>query len=307
MKLPTSRGLTSPRALVTIGRGGTSAISDTLDIGAIGTAPDHGARDGAQAARGGAMADRDGAQAHGDGAQAARLRATTIAEVIAEMTAIGARLPSTPGPGFGVRCFNQLYLAVTRAVEQAVEEASYFEDPRQLAQLDVMFAQLYFDAVEAHEAGAHLPLAWRVLFEHCGSDDILPIQFAIAGMNAHINHDLPIALLEQWTGHGHRPPTPGPAHDDFTKMNQILKSEEAREKASLVPSDLRDVEALDHDLLGRIDSRLALWVVESARAGAWERARELWDLRHVPLARKFTLAAIDRVTAGWGDAFLLPV
>jgi hypothetical protein len=223
------------------------------------------------------------------------------------MTAIGRGLPSRPGPGFGVYCFNRLYLAVTKAVKRAVDRASYFEQPPRIAQLDVLFAQLYFDAVEANEAGKHPPRAWRVLFEHSGGDDVLPIQFAVAGMNAHINHDLPIALLEQWKADGHRPPTTGPAYADYTKINQILKSEENKEKASLVPTDLREVEALDHELLGRIDSRLALWVVETARASAWRTADELWDVRHIPLARDITLAAVDRVTAGWADAFLLPV
>jgi hypothetical protein len=223
------------------------------------------------------------------------------------MTVLGGRLPSTPGPGFGVYCFNRMYLAVTEGVKQAVDSAGYFDDPARIAQLDVMFAQLYFDAVHANEDGKHPPSAWRVLFEHSGSDDILPIQFAVAGMNAHINHDLPIALLDQWKRDDHHPPTTGPAYTDYTKINQILKVEETKERASLVPTDLRDVEDFDHDRLGRIDSRLALWVVETARATAWHTADDLWDFRHVPLARKVTLAAVDRVTAGWAHAFLLPV
>jgi hypothetical protein len=60
-----------------------------------------------------------------------------------------------------------------------------------MSQLDVTFAGLYFDAVEAAGDPAAVPLAWRPLIEERGQPAIEPIQFALAGMNAHINHDLP--------------------------------------------------------------------------------------------------------------------
>jgi Family of unknown function (DUF5995) len=261
-------------------------MSGTSDIDVTGTAADRLVR---------------------DPLPAKRSEGKTIEDVIEEMTAIGGRLSSTPGPGFGVYCFNRMYLAVTEGVKQAVDTAGYFEEPQRIAQLDVLFAQLYFDAVEANEAGGRPPSAWRVLFEDDGSDDILPIQFAVAGMNAHINHDLPIALLEQWKRDGHRPPTTGPAHADYTKINQILKAEEAREKASLIPTDLRDIEEFDHDLLGRVDNRLALCVVETARAAAWNRAGVLWRFRRIPLARRIILAWVNWVTGDSARALLLHV
>lgn len=36
--------------------------------------------------------------------------------------------------------------------------------------------------------------AWQPLFEVTNNQHITRIQFALAGMNAHINHDLPIAI-----------------------------------------------------------------------------------------------------------------
>jgi hypothetical protein len=238
---------------------------------------------------------------------AAGARPTTIEAVIDEMTRLGDHLGSAPGPRHGVFCFNRLYLAVTKAVKQAVEKDGYFEDPSRIAQLDVLFAQLYFDAVEALEAGKQPSRAWQVLFERAGDADILAIQFAVAGMNAHINHDLPIALLQQWKLEGQEPPPSGPAYADYTKINQILKAEEAKEKSSLVPPELSEIEKLDGGWLGRLDNRLALWVVDTARAAAWDTADELWDCRHIPLAERVTLAAVDRIAAGWGGAFLMPV
>jgi hypothetical protein len=231
----------------------------------------------------------------------------TIDDVIARMTSLGERFSPTPGPGYGVFCFNRLYLAVTKGVKLAVEQPGYFDAPEVISQLDVMFAGLYFDAVDALEAGGEPPYAWRVLFDSDSNVDVLPIQFAVAGMNAHINHDLPIALLEQWEVEGRRPSTRDAAYADYAKINQILKREEEEAKPQLEPSALRELDELDHDRLGRIDSRMAMWVVEAARAQAWKTADDLWDLRHVPLAREAALAAVDRIVGVWGEAFLQPV
>ena len=80
---------------------------------------------------------------------------------------------------------------MTLAVRGAVTTTT-FRDPAFLEQLDVVFANLYFDAVAAGDADPRAaPSAWRPLFEMPHQRGILSIQFALAGMNAHINRDLP--------------------------------------------------------------------------------------------------------------------
>ena len=111
--------------------------------------------------------------------------------VIARMQAIETSLPRTDGVGY----FNRLYLAVTRAVHEDIDGRPTFEDPDFLARLDVVFANFYFAAYDDWAAGGACPDACRPLFaarEHAWRR---PIQFAIAGMNAHINHDLPLAVV----------------------------------------------------------------------------------------------------------------
>ncbi len=46
---------------------------------------------------------------------------------------------------------------------------------------------------------AAVPLAWRPLVEQRAAAGIEPIQFALAGMNAHINHHLPLATVNTCT------------------------------------------------------------------------------------------------------------
>ena len=217
------------------------------------------------------------------------------------MTDLGDRFEQKHGPRDGVLRFNRLYLAVTRGVKSAVEQPGYFHNPDMIAQLDVLFAQLYFDAVDAVDRGARPALAWRALFAARDNQAILPIQFAVAGMNAHINHDLPIALCEQWKVERRRPSRSSHTYGDFLKINQILKDEEKKEKGSLELGVLRE---LDRGQLGRLEDRLALWMVEEARARAWKDGSYLWYLRHLPLGRKLWLATIDRVAAMLGEALL---
>lgn len=225
----------------------------------------------------------------------------TIDDVIGRMTVLGDRLEQKHGPRDGLLCFHRLYLAVTRGVKGAVEQPGYVHNPEAIAQLDVLFAQLYFDAVDAVDRGAQPALAWRPLFAARDDQAILPIQFALAGMNAHINHDLPIALCEQWKVEARRPSRSSDPYADFLKINQILKDVEKKEKRSLESGVLQ---ALDRGQLGRLEDRVALWVVEEARARAWKDGSYLWYLRHLPLGRKLLLATIDSAAGTLGEALL---
>ena len=113
-----------------------------------------------------------------------------LAEVIARMEEIEAGLP----PRDGVRAFNELYLAVTRAVAAELGDHD-FDDPSFLARLDSVFADLYFRAFAAAGGGRHR-MHGNPLFDARAEPQIASIQFALAGMNAHINYDLSVALVE---------------------------------------------------------------------------------------------------------------
>ena len=115
----------------------------------------------------------------------------SVAGAIARMEAIAAALPAADG----LACFNRMYLDVTRQVNSQLGQG-FFADPAFMTQLDVAFANLYFAAADTTgTAAAAVPLAWRPLAERRAAAGIEPVQFALAGMNAHINHDLPLAMV----------------------------------------------------------------------------------------------------------------
>src|SRR5215831_11760567 len=91
--------------------------------------------------------------------------------------------------------FHATYLRTTRAVAAAMR-AGAFKDTDWVDRWDVAFAQLYLDALDASRRGDPVPEPWAVAFGAAAAQPGLPaVRHILLGMNAHINYDLPQALL----------------------------------------------------------------------------------------------------------------
>ncbi|MEV5609705.1 DUF5995 family protein [Streptomyces sp. NPDC052225] len=191
--------------------------------------------------------------------------------VLARMRAVGADLP----PRDGVAVFNRVYLAVTEALDRAIDtgRAGGFADRRAAATLDVRFAERYLTAVDAASHGLRAPACWRPLFQFRRHPGVRPLQFALAGINAHIGHDLALAVMDTCRTLGCEPTA---VEDEFERVGDILVTLEERIREELMPGpDLLQVaDPLTH-LLGS-------WTLERARDGAWAAAQALWALRELP-------------------------
>jgi Family of unknown function (DUF5995) len=209
------------------------------------------------------------------GPAAPRTPVTTVAEVIARMEATEAAVPAADG----LACFNRMYLGVTRQVYSRLGEG-FFADPAFMTHLDVAFAGLYFGAVDATSDPAVVPLAWQPLMEQRANTGIEPIQFALAGMNAHINHDLPLALVATCTALATSPDA-GAHYADYQKVDQLLDAAEqsVRESFESAPEL-----AVDHHL-SAVNNLVASWTINSARDLAWNNCLLLWAVRGDPIAR----------------------
>lgn len=212
---------------------------------------------------------------------------TSVAEAIARMEAIGGGLPASDG----LACFNRMYLAVTQTVAADIGQG-FFADPAFMTRLDVTFANLYFTAAQAAGTPAAVPVAWRPLAELRGAAGIEPIQFALAGMNAHINHDLPVAVASTCAELG---TTPGAgAHlADFQKVDVLLDAAEEGIRRSFESAP--ELAADSH--LRAVDNLVACWAINSARDLAWHNALVLWELRGDALARGLFLDGLAQATA----------
>jgi hypothetical protein len=227
-----------------------------------------------------------------------RRRASSIAEVVDIMAAIEREL----SPADGVWWFNRLYLRVTLAVRDAVTTTT-FRDPAFLERLDVVFANQYFDAVAAGDtAPGTAPSAWRPLFECRHQPGILSIQFALAGMNAHINRDLPAGIVATYVATDGAPGSAGIRYDDFNTVNDLLEGVEAEIKSEFSTGIVALVDAAG----GEADDAIAMWKVRRAREAAWTNAEVLWALRRTPSLRDAFFSRLDGLTGFAGRGLLVP-
>jgi hypothetical protein len=119
----------------------------------------------------------------------------------------------------GLKWFNKLYLRVTRAIDQ--QPQINWADAEWLTRLDVIFAGYYFTAiVEFLNDSPTTPSAWDALLESRNKPNVDRIQFALAGMNAHINHDLALALVQTDAEMNLQPALQSPEHVDFCRLSK---------------------------------------------------------------------------------------
>lgn len=223
--------------------------------------------------------------------------APDVEAVVARLRALETTLGG--GPLDGVRAFNGLYLEVTLAVRDALTRQGGFEAPEFVAHLDVDFAELYFAACAAPAPSK----AWAPLFERRGDRAVHPVQFAFAGMNAHLNHDLALALVSTATALGVEPWADAAILRDYRRVDAILATVQERVKRELTSGI---VGWLDRTL-GRLDDVLAIWKVEVARERAWSAAELLWHVRSDAAARREAELMLERLTGFATHALLVPV
>jgi hypothetical protein len=227
--------------------------------------------------------------------------ASSVADVIARMQSDVASMPKTDG----VACFMNLYLAVTVGVQARLAGLA-FQDPRFLARLDVVFAELFLSALDTSRTDpARLPRAWAPLVEARSQHGIAPLQFALAGMNAHINRDLPVALVATCQELGVGLEEVSPQHADYEQVNQLLATVEGQVKSQYLSGWLRRLDRIVHRV-DRIDDIVAMWNIERARDAAWTNAEALWALRDSPELSANYLLALDRMVGLTGRGLLVP-
>ncbi len=224
-----------------------------------------------------------------------------IQEVIDRLRTIEA----SAAPSDGVVCFARLYREVTEDVGADVTQAGS-ADARYLETLDVRFAGLFFSALDSYgHDPAKTPSAWVPLFAERARRGIAPLQFALAGMNAHINRDLPVALTATCRELGLDLRTASPEHADFERVDALLAQVETRIKSSYLTGWLAWLDRLVHRL-HRIDDIAAMWDVDRARDAAWTNAQALWALGDEPSLAGDYLLALDRMVGLAGRGLLIP-
>ncbi|MBD0734532.1 DUF5995 family protein [Streptomyces sp. CBMA29] len=213
-----------------------------------------------------------------------------VASVVGRMRRAGDRRD-----GLGV--FNAVYVEVTREVGRQLA-ANSFEDAETATRLAVRFANRYLTAVEDDARGRQAPASWRPLLRMRAHRDIRPLQFALAGINAHVGHDLPLAVVDTCRAVGREPPA---LAADFDRVGEILTGVEERVREELMPGP--DLLELADPLTHVVGS----WSLDRARDAAWAAARLLWALRDRPDAYEECVSRLDAGVGLVGRFLLTPV
>jgi hypothetical protein len=185
---------------------------------------------------------------------------------------LGDRAAALPETQRHRRTFIDTYRRTTLAVGAAVEDAR-FEDPDWVTDWDVAFAELYLRAHDADRDGTAVPRPWRLAFD--APAELPPLRHVLLGINAHVNYDLPQALLAVITDEQF---TDGVLLDrrrrDHERIDAVLASRVAAEDDELGSAKT----LLDRMLtpLNRLGSKRFL---REARQKVWHNTTELQRAR----------------------------
>ncbi|WP_255197405.1 DUF5995 family protein [Halorarius litoreus] len=194
--------------------------------------------------------------------------------------------------------FLTVYGAVTAQVRHELA-GERFRDPPWVADYLTAFANRYRTALLAYEEGARdrVPGAWRMAFDASLAGETLVTQDALLGINAHVVHDLALALVEV----GIDPRLARRA--DHDAVNAILASLVDVEQALLADRyapGLADLDAAG----GRLDERVAFLTLAEGRDWAWRCAVTLTD--GGPLAERVVRWLLETVARGAGRLVCQP-
>ncbi|MGU3647065.1 DUF5995 family protein [Microbacterium sp. C23T] len=210
-------------------------------------------------------------------------RSSPIGKVVLELDGVRAPLPQTDG----IRVFADVYREVTALVGRRVVDDT-FADPDFIEHLDVIFANLFLDVPRDIAAGRDVSKAWAPLVER-RSKRLFPLQFALAGMNAHINHDLAVAVVHTCRKLK-RSPDSGSIHADFVKINKVLA-----ERVRPIRQKFLDEDVVKYGApLSPLADLVTNFSMEKARDAAWASTLALWAVRDIPVVNQLTRDSLSR-------------
>ncbi len=219
----------------------------------------------------------------------------TIDALISAMTARGEELSEA---GDARLAFHATYLRTTCAVADALR-AGTFEDPAWVEHWDVAFAELYLNALDAARRGEAVPRPWAVAFSAAADPErSLPaLRHVLLGMNAHINFDLPQALLAVISDAEFDDPALLARREaDHRRIDDVLAARVSAEEDEM--RRLHPARSWRDDLLQPLNRAATRRLLRESRAKVWANALALSRARRQgadELARQ--LAVLEKLSA----------
>ncbi|HTV20062.1 MAG TPA: DUF5995 family protein [Polyangiaceae bacterium] len=229
----------------------------------------------------------------------------SYAEVALRLRALDAELDARDG----LFWFNRWYSALLTALVENTRRHRFVE-PDFVERLECHAADRYFAALAAHlmDPGSG-PSCWDPVLQARGRAGVLPVQHAVAGINAHVNHDLPVALVTTFSELGREPARDAPVHADYQRIGALLDGVLCDAPAWLAPRAGDEAQPAAPDAAtahAQLEEALTIWSTERACEAAWVAAEVRWTLRVSPLIAHHYLEALDRLVGLAGRGLLRP-
>jgi Family of unknown function (DUF5995) len=176
--------------------------------------------------------------------------------------------------------FLSCYLMMTRNVLTAIQE-NEFHDSTWVDALLHRFAGYYFDALEAYQRDVQqAPPVWQMAHTAAIQAQGLPLQELLLGVNAHINYDLVLTLVDilqpEWD---HLTDEQlALRYADHCRVNDVIGSTIDAVQDEVLEPVMPVMDIIDR-LLGHLDEKLVSRLLTDWREQVWQNAIHLLQAR----------------------------
>lgn len=171
-----------------------------------------------------------------------------------------------------LRCYQLMTANMLGAVQ-----AGQFHDPPWVSRLLHHFATYYFSALDQYDQAApDTPAVWLFAFERTFATDQSPLQKLMLGVNAHINYDLVLTLLDMLQPEWDRlsPTERGRRYEDHCQINAIISATIDGVQDQIIEPTSRGL-AIADTALGPFDEWLTAQLIAHWREEVWRNTMDL--------------------------------
>ena len=198
--------------------------------------------------------------------------------------------------------FLSCYMMMTSNMLLAIEKHD-FKDPPWVNQLLHCFADYYFIALDAYDRQpASAPPIWKVTHDLTLHSHVVALQKMVLGVNAHINYDLVMALVEiqkaDWASLSDLQ-----RHDrylDHCHVNDIIGQTIDAVQDQVLEKEMPVLDLIDR-AFGRMDERMISGFITHWRETVWQYATALLETRD-PAEQTFLAGQVEAEALQHADA-----
>ena len=194
--------------------------------------------------------------------------------------------------------FLSCYQMMTSNMLEAID-AQDFHDPPWVNRLLHLFADYYFRALEAYERQPEsAPAIWVLAFKTTEDPEVMAIEKLLLGVNAHINYDLVLTLVElldhEWAGLSEQQRQE--RYADHCHINDVIGETIDAVQDNILERAQPIMDLVDK-LMGGVDELIISRLISRWRESVWQQAVCMLESQNIP-ERQEQLARLD-ASAHW--------